>query len=323
MAGVAQEHPLAGWIPWKIVEPGPNLAWLPLDGEPFHEPFFQDSLLRLKSKQHVFMRTWTSLDPLDGDLEGLEGLEPALLVFHVSRCGSTLLAQMLGLDPANVVLSEPPLLDHFLRQGQDGRVRPLLTLLGQKRFPESRRLVLKLDSWHLAFHGRLRELFPGVPFALLYRDPGKVMASQRRGRGMHALPGVLEPSLFGFQEDQLPRPEQFPDGWSYLDAYLEQVLERYFQWLEAIAQVDANTLLLDFEEGPEACYSRLLAFTGLDPGPEVQRAALERCAFHGKRPWEFHQESPGEEPAPDPVRKAYQRVEALRRSRIQGAAHGR
>jgi hypothetical protein len=323
MEGVAQGHPLAGWIPWKVVDPGPALAWLPLDGEPFHEPFFQESLLRLKARGPVFMRTWTSPELLDADLAGLERLEPALLVFHVSRCGSTLLTQMLGLDPANVVLSEPPLLDHLLRQGQDGRVQPLLTLLGQKRFPESTRLILKLDSWHLAFHGRLRALFPDIPFVLLYREPARIISSQRKARGMHALPGVLEPSIFGFRHEQLPPPEQFPDGWSYLDAYLERVLDRYFEWMEGIARRDGNSLLLDFEEGPGACYQRTLSFANLDPGEAIRAAAVERCAFHGKRPWEVHQEPPGLDPAPVHLQEAYGRLGALREVLSSGEHHER
>lgn len=239
---IPAQHHLAGWIPWKAAEPGPDLAWLPLDGGRFHEPFFEDTLGRLKRAHAVFYGTRTLFDLLDADLEGLERLQPALLVFHISRCGSTLLAQMLGTDPAVEVLSEPPLLDHLLRSGQDSRIDPLLALLGQRRFPESRHLVLKLDSWHLAFHGRLRALYPTVPCVLLYREPARVMASHRLLRGMHALPGVLDPALFGFDPRELPQPTLGVDAGVYLDSHLELVLGRYFEWMQAIARGDRNSL---------------------------------------------------------------------------------
>lgn len=311
MTDAIPPHPLKGWIPWKPMGSGSALGWLPLDGESFHEPFFEESLSRLIHSSPRRLKTQTTWDLLDRDLEALESLQPALFIFHISRCGSTLLAQMLGMDPANVVLSEPPLMDHLLRAGQDERVVPLLRLLGQQRFPDSRRLILKVDSWHLAFHARLRALFPKVPFVLLYREPARVMASQRKSRGMHAVPAMLEPSLFGFEEGDLPRLEQSSDGWGYLDAYLELVLKRYFQWMETIARLDGNALLVNFEEGPEACYQGTLAFAGLEPSVENRRAALERSAFHGKRPGERHQGSPTEEGGAS-LQEAYLRLEALR-----------
>ncbi|PAV93766.1 hypothetical protein WR25_26873 [Diploscapter pachys] len=43
------------------------------------------------------------------------GLTPSALVFHASRCGSTLIAQLLASQARNIVLSEPPPLDNLLR----------------------------------------------------------------------------------------------------------------------------------------------------------------------------------------------------------------
>lgn len=320
MAASGEKHPLTGWIPWKLTESG-SLAWLPLDDEPFRRPFFQDTLRRLAMRNSGNWMTHSALDLLDENLENLESLEPALFIFNISRCGSTLLAQMLGTDPATVVLSEPPLLDDLLRTGQDQRVKPLLRLLGQKRFPASRQLVLKLDSWHFAFHAQLRKLYPATPFVLLYREPAWVMASQRRLRGMPSLPGALEPSLFGFDPDTLPQPRLEVDGRDYLDAYLERVLARYFHWIEAISRQDGNCLLLDFEEGAEACYRRILAFAGLDPGEPGRRAALDRARFNGKRPGVFHSEASLPAPAPVHLQEAYLRVDAVRRSLTDGARH--
>lgn len=305
-------HPPAGWIPWRVVEPGLDLDWLPLDGERFHEPFFAATLDRLRRAGTRPLRT--RLDRLDAPFPGLDRLSPSLFIFHISRCGSTLLAQMLGMDPAVEVLSEPPLLDHLLCSSQDHRIDALLALLGQRRFPESRHLVIKLDSWHLAFHGRLRALYPDVPCVLLFRDPARVMASQRRQRGMHALPGVLEPALFGFDPEDLPQPVLGIDAGEYLDRHLERVLDRYFEWTEAIARQDRHNLLLDFETGPEACYRSILAFAGWTPEAAAMQAALERTAFHGKHCSLFIPDPPPASPAPPSLQQAYARLGGLRQA---------
>ena len=43
------------------------------------------------------------------------GLAPSLFLFHVSRCGSTLISQMLAALPQNVVISEAGPMDAILR----------------------------------------------------------------------------------------------------------------------------------------------------------------------------------------------------------------
>jgi len=315
-----QGHSLAGWIPWRISPQDGFLDWLPLDGAPFQEPFFEDTLLRLKQRNNRPYPVRTSLEFLAGELEGLDHVRPVLLVFHVTRCGSTLLAQMLAADSATVVIPEPPLLDDLLRANRDDLVPPLLALLGQRRFPESRRLVVKLDSWALGFHGRLRTLFPRVPFALLYREPGAVQESQRRTRGLPALPGVLPPSLFGFSPESLPVPTLGVPAMAGFDAYFERVLARYFEWMSDIAVADPLSFLVNFEEGPEACYREIQDRAGLETREDLRPAVQARVLHHGKRPWEVYQPEPPAPPAPQALQEAYARLEGLRRRSGKGGA---
>jgi hypothetical protein len=316
-----QEHPLAGWIPWRINPHDGLLDWLPLDGAPYKEPFFEETLLRLKQQNRSSFPVRTAVDLLAPGAEGLARTKPVLFIFHVTRCGSTLLARMLGADPGLVILPEPPLLDDLLRAERDALVDPMLALLGQRRFPESTGLVVKLDSWALAFHGRLRALYPTVPFALLYREPGKVQASQQRMRGLPALPGVLPPALFGFDPADLPAPTPGVPALEVFDAYFERVLARYFEWMAEIAAADPRSFLVDFEEGPEVCYRRILAGTGLAPGAPILDAALERTRQHGKRPWETFQPEPPAPAAPPGLQAAYARLDGLRRGAGNGGTH--
>ncbi|MFN8012581.1 MAG: hypothetical protein U0P81_14520 [Holophagaceae bacterium] len=315
MHEAAQTHPLAGWIPWRPTEGQEALEWLPLDGRPFLEPFFEDALRRLRRTTRDRRPVRTAGEALDAPLDGLPAAAPALFIFHVSRCGSTLLAQMLATDPATVVLSEPPLLDHLARHGQAARIPALLRLLGQRQRASERRLVVKLDSWALAYHGALRALFPGVPFALLYRRPGPILESQRRLRGLQAIPGVLPAELFGLEAGDLPALQPGVPAEEVFDRYFERVLARLFAWMAKVAASDPGAFLLDFEAGAEACHRRLLRSLGPDPDPAVLEAARARAALDGKRPGLVFQPPRPAAPAPPPLEAAYTLLDSLRSER--------
>lgn len=315
MDEAAQTHPLAGWIPWRPAEGSEALEWLPLDGRPFLEPFLEDALRRLRQVRRERRPVRTAAELLDAPLDGLPAAPPALFIFHVSRCGSTLLAQMLATDPGNVVLSEPPLLDHLARHGQAARIPALLRLLGQRQRPTERRLVVKLDSWALAYHGQLRALFPDVPFGLLYRKPGPVLESQRRMRGLQAIPGVLPADLFGLEAADLPALAPDVPAETVFDRYFERVLERLYAWMGEVAGADPRAFLVDFEAGAEACHRRLLRSLDLDPAPGLLEAALARAALDGKRPGLPFLPPPQAAPAPPALEAAYARLDVLRSER--------
>ncbi len=50
---------------------------------------------------------------------------------------------------------------------------------------------------------KARKLYPQTPFILLYRQPGEVIRSQQKRRGMQSIPGLLEPEIFGFTKNEI------------------------------------------------------------------------------------------------------------------------
>lgn len=101
---------LSQWGPARVrpTDRGPRVEWRCAAGRRFTEPFFEDTVRRLPA--HV-----TSIDEAVA-WAGVHGsLAPRGFVFHGSRCGSTLLSQMLAALPENRVISEPPALDEILR----------------------------------------------------------------------------------------------------------------------------------------------------------------------------------------------------------------
>jgi gluconate kinase len=132
-------------------------------------------------------------------------LSPSGFIFHMSRCGSTLISQMLAALPRNIVISEAPPIDTVLRlkphqadeQERIVWLRGLLSALAQRRNAEEEQFFVKFDSWHIFHLPLIRRAFPDVPWIFLYRSPVEVMISQLRERAAHLVPGLIGLGLPG------------------------------------------------------------------------------------------------------------------------------
>jgi hypothetical protein len=167
---------LEGWVPVAITTS--VVKWRYLPGHCFTDPFFEDTVRR----HHGTPARTTTLEEATDWLAACPGLAPSGLVFHMSRCGSTLVAQMLAAVEENRVMAEPPALDDVLRQRSSLRLRTIVAGLGQPAAAESR-YFLKLDCWHILDYELIREAFPDTPVVFLYRDPLEVLVSQMRNPG--------------------------------------------------------------------------------------------------------------------------------------------
>jgi len=97
-----------GWLPvhlgWQRGQP--CLHWLHFGSERFVEPFFAGTIARcLRRPFSQLFTARTSMAALDAQAGGAGHVDPAGFIFHMSRCGSTLLGQMLTRLPGNVVIS--------------------------------------------------------------------------------------------------------------------------------------------------------------------------------------------------------------------------
>jgi hypothetical protein len=114
---------------------------------------------------------------------------PAGVIFHTGRCGSTLLANMLGAHPDLRVLKEPEIVNELLlnraeaggaRTGGAGDRDPDLRtlLLGFSRgLPPRGRAVLKCTSWNAAEANRILAAVPRARAIFLWRPAAEVVAS--------------------------------------------------------------------------------------------------------------------------------------------------
>jgi hypothetical protein len=116
---------LARWTPIRLdfSGPAPTVDWADLSAERIVEPFFDQTVARWVSGPRARPVVRTGLEALVA-LDTQPSLEPAGIIFHLSRCGSTLVSRLLGTLPGVVVLAEPSPLNALLgldpRSGRRG-----------------------------------------------------------------------------------------------------------------------------------------------------------------------------------------------------------
>ncbi|MFJ2320830.1 MULTISPECIES: sulfotransferase family protein [unclassified Pseudomonas] len=269
---------LDGWLPigiWPIAGQW-QVDWCWFGDRPLHQPFFRDAVddaLRLPFNQAF--RRQTPLAALSDWHAQSPGLAPSAFILHASRCGSTLISQMLARLDDHIVISEPPPLDALLRSDlpapeRQAAINGLLSAYGQRRRGEEQRLVIKLDAWNIGEWSLLQECFPHTPWLFVYRDPLEIAVSHLRRPGMHMVPGMLGDCVL---EDGLP----FAGREDFIARRLGRLLEAGL-----IHCRDSGGLPVNYSELPEAMAGRLARFFRLD---DVQRQQVFAAVdLHAKQP---------------------------------------
>lgn len=289
----APHHPLNpgqfdGWLPVDVYARGDGLLveWNRLDGERLHEPFFADSCARLRRRPfNILFSRQTRIDDLVDLAPSRPGLPPTGFIFHASRCGSTLVAQMLCALSRNVVLSEPSPIDALLRfrrgdpaislERRATWLRAMVSALGQATHPGAEQVFIKFDSWSIFELPLISAAFPSVPWIFLYRDPLEILASHMHHRGMHMVPGVVDPGLFGVTREQAIAlsPED----------YCALVLGRVCG--EAARHIAAHGgLAINYAQLPQALETTLAAWFGVEWNQAERIAFREAARRNAKHP---------------------------------------
>jgi hypothetical protein len=233
----------------------------------------------------LLFRQQTPIETLSELQAQAPGLPPTGFIFHMSRCGSTLAAQLLAALPRHIVISEAGPIDAVLRSGWDNPritdeqridwLRGLLSALARPRHPEERHFFVKFDSWHTLALPLIQRAFPDVPWIFLYRDPGQVLASHARQPGAQMVPGLLDSRWLGLGGEPL--------GQITLDEYCARVLARicgatlqyqnkaarfihYRQLPSAVWLELAQHFQVDYSASEIACMRQAAQFDAKTPG---------------------------------------------------------
>lgn len=269
-----------GWLPIGIAGQDQAVDWCWFGEQRLHEPFYRDDVERaLRLPFNLAFRRATPLQALLDWQRSSPGLAPRAFIYHASRCGSTLLAQMLARLPSQVMLSEPAPLDSLLRASAESlpeatrrtALAALLSAFGQRRSGLERSLVVKLDAWNVFELPLLQRCFPATPWLFLYRDPLEIAVSHLHQPGLHMVPGLLGHSPLDSPEDTGLSRE------GVIARRLGRLLAQGLRHCQALGGLAVN-----YSELPAALGSRLQPVFGLSDS-EVH-SALSMTRQHAKHP---------------------------------------
>jgi hypothetical protein len=270
---------MAQWTPVSVTVGAQGMAidWGDMRGTRFAEPFFHQTVERWAGGDPPPLIR-TGLDALHA-LDGAPSLDPDALIFHVSRCGSTLLSRLLGSVPGVLAVSEPGPLNGLLLAdpgmlggaSKAAMLRLMVRALGRRRFGDERHYVVKLSSWNATHTALFRRAFPAARLIWLMRAPEAVVAS------LVADP----PGWLALRYDRAAARQAFgiEEPAAEADRFSVQAVAAL---LNAASEFADSALLLDYTELPEAVWERVAPALGIALEPADIARMQELARFEAK-----------------------------------------
>lgn len=269
------ERSFASWTPVHIFQhrPQPEVLWSRLGVQRFDDPFFAQTVTAaLQLPLARLLQRTTSLDELVAASEREPAVEPAGFIFHVTRCGSTLVSQMFARMPRVISISEAQPLTAVAEAPQlsqeDRRraFRALIRLYGRKVNGGEIGSVFKFSPRETLAWRAIVEIFPQVPRIVLHRDPAEVLVSNLGQVSEIALPGIVQPAALGTP----PRPLATNED------YAAFVFSRIFAHAAEVARVQGS-LTVNYTDLPGAVESLIAPHFGIALD-DADRAAMREAA---------------------------------------------
>ena len=319
--------PPDGWFPIGFDWQGgqPLVDWRCLEGIHFTDPFFENTLHRAMAEPfRLLFRRTTTVGTLLARARTMPGLSPSGLIFHMSRCGSTLISQMLAASPRDIVVSEGWAIDSAISadlrapgvtsEDRIAWLRAVAHALGRPRYGEER-CFIKFDAPHTLDLPTVLAAFPGVPWIFVYRNPVEVMISHERQRAFWTMPGVGTVRGAGLTPESLDDP----------DVYLAELLREMCRVALRYC-TPPRGMLVNYEELPAALFGRIARHFHCEWDEAEVVAMKTASALDAKRPsYSFAADSAGKRAEADPglidicertVGEVYRDLEAARKSRL-------
>ena len=259
-------------VPCEVVwyKDKPLVGYAEVEGSELLQPFWVETVRR---------RKLVTLRPLDDIAAEPAHFRLAGMILAMGRCGSTLLSTLLSSLPGVYVLREPtPFFDLLDRsRGAPAErlrwVQRLMAAYGNAFGGRLRHLVIKWAPFAVFYANEITAAFPGVPAIFMHRDPVEVLVSlyERPAR----MNEVFLPEWFS---DELR-----PQGLNASDARSDPDLTA--RMIAAVCDAMCGTKdlrLLDYRSLPEAAWSKVAPFFGLDANDAERLRMTELAKFYAK-----------------------------------------
>lgn len=270
-----------------VVEQGrPAIEWLDMTGVTLTEPFFHQTVARVKETRNSVL---SDLNELIRFEKGTDSLAPSGFIFHTSRCGSTLLANACRMLSGSLVVAEAPVVDklisRFFTDTDDEKkellysvlLRCAVSALGQRRFGKERHYFIKFAVASILQFSRIRRIWPTVPVVFLYRDPVETMVSNLRNvpewMTIDSNPATSA-AIAGVKEEDLRAVSS--------DEFCARALGRFYD--AVAASRDDNSLLCNYNELSAEKLLRLINFFGVSATEEESEKIRASTQVYSKDP---------------------------------------
>jgi hypothetical protein len=299
LTGVQAQSSIAqnpGLVPAAIDPSASEVVWADVGSKPLQEWQFLFSLQTIAQSDGHLVTIRTPIEELADAREAAgDSISPGGFIFHMSRCGSTLLGNVLSGSPKHLVINQPgPLQDGFwtyltrgwtnlptnngeIGSSQDvSNFQHLVHLILRRRSPKPLQGFIKFRSWAVLFLPFIQRAFPDVPCVFLYRDPREVVASSIQKKNVAVFATRPQRAfLADCNENDI-------DNLSDIH-FMQRCYAAYFK--KVLASSQNRLWLLNYNRlKPDALPRLLVDVFSIDPKGRELEQMLEQFQYYSKDP---------------------------------------
>ena len=273
-----------GLLPLELHCDNREITWFDFGDMHLRETFLEISAEERLSQHADALSVVTDLDVLETPDLYADTLapSPAGFIFHVGRCGSTLLAKVLSSLDRHIVIKEAEPVQQLLgveyeavfREKRASYFQSLINIYGHRRLPVQERFFVKFSSNHVKRLDMVRRLYPGVPWLFLYRNPYEIIPTFLEGpawfiRNKNTAEGAFDAAL----------PIEAVERMSDL-AFSVQVESSTLRI--ALENTCNHCLFVDYSQLRPENLPRILRFFGLNVTGKEYDGMVEQFEFYSK-----------------------------------------
>lgn len=277
------------WLPYNIRYDDAQLIvdWCHMADERLEDPFFDQTIHRLLRSTPYASRSTLFKALVDINLKK-PARKPTGFIFHASRCGSTLIAQMLASLQQFVVFSEPAILETLLRStdslvGAPNEQKQWLLENVIQAFLDYKAIwqgaFVKFSARAILDYRLITQVYPSVPCIFVYRDPVEVLVSLVGTQADRLPPGLDKTGLLNEDSQAINRmrPVEF---WARV------IANQYAAAIEICGY--SQPLLVNYSQLPEIVWTDMVNFFGIvlsTRDVERMQEVLTRNAKEPRKPF--------------------------------------
>ena len=269
----------------------PQIEWLRIADAKFNDPFFHETVERIRRERPQLRSVYTDLDALLQVAKLAKASEPSGLILHTSRCGSTLVANACRALGGARIFAEAPVVDKLVsRLFTDAPhnstrellyltlVRAAIEILGRSGDESTTPYVVKFAAASILQISRIRRICPTVPIVILYRHPLEILVSNLRNPPHWMVIDnnpLTAAAIAGVGVDQLREMSS--------EEFCALSLGRFYSAAETIAH-DPSVMFLDYDELSLETLQSVVEFFGVARSSEELSAIESATRAHSKEP---------------------------------------